>query len=371
MRAGRWFAATGLACVAIAAAYLPPQPERMSQQRGYIRATRTRLGIVNAAYSRTEEMLRDVRLRDSLRTALRRGGSRVENLVVVVPTPLPVESRRQFRTTVEQLWQEAHTPTGSRLLVVLRDSDRWAQPIYVLPSALDGRCAAVVTIDWNLTWLRRETTRAEGTNLEPWLRERLGPCLYYASFGEPGPQISAWLSERYFKVANTADWNAAPPNISLREDPPSFDMLFSNMSFEAVACTSGKVARCRNAVEHTQQDEMRQFGARPTYGTGVIHRAFWPRNFPFDDHYLSGLVREMGRERFARFWTSRAPVDSAFLAAFGQPLDQWTAHWARTWVPDMPPFGPAPRPIAIVYVIALAVVAIALAAAGVMRRQVG
>lgn len=370
MRAARWFAIAGLACVAIAAAYLPPQPDRLSQQRGYPGEVRTRLSIVNSAYSRTEEMLKDLRLRDSLRTALRHSGSRLGDVVVITPTTLSAESQHQFRATVEHIWQEVHAPAGSRLLVVLRDTYRWGQPIYVLPSALDGRCAAVVTIDWNLTWLRREATRALGTNLEPWLREKLGPCLYYASFGEPGPQISAWLAERHFKVANTADWNAAPPTFVLRDDPPSFDMLISNTSFDAVACMSGQVARCQNAVERTQLDELR-FRSRLTYGTGVVHRTFWPRNFPFDDHYLSGLVREMGRDRFARFWTSRSPVDSAFLAAFGQPIDQWTAHWARTWVPDMPPFGPAPRPIAIAYVIAVAAVATALAAAGVMRRQVG
>jgi hypothetical protein len=78
----------------------------------------------------------------------------------------------------------------------------------------------------------------------------------------------------------------------------------------------------------------------------------------------------MGRDRFSSFWRSTAPVDSAFRAAFGQPLDQWTARWARAGLPDFPPFGPAPRPIAIVFALPLGIVALAGAVAVATRRQV-
>jgi hypothetical protein len=78
----------------------------------------------------------------------------------------------------------------------------------------------------------------------------------------------------------------------------------------------------------------------------------------------------MGRERFARFWRSSAPVDSAFLQAFGQPIDAWTARWARRFASDAPPFSPAPRPVAVVFGLALAFTALGVTLGYAARRQV-
>src|SRR5882672_8496095 len=103
---------------------------------------------------------------------------------------------------------------------------------------------------------------------------------------------------------------------------------------------------------------------------GMVHRYFFTRSVPGEDHYLATLVHDMGRDRFARFWRSSEPAEEAFAAAFGQPMDQWTAMWARNVAPDLPPFGPAPRPIAVLYAVGLAALAAGLAAAAVMRRQV-
>ena len=371
MTTARWLMVAGLSCLAIATAYLPPEPGALPSQPDFQEGGRTRLGIVNRSFERTKELIGDLHFRDSLRAALRTRDARAKVDVVIRPA-LPVSSQQDFRAAVERVVAEGGgASNGLRLLVVLRDEGRrWSQPIYVLPTALDGTCAVLVTIDWQVGWLRRASSNIPGTNLDPWLRETLGPCLYYAAFGRPGPQIDAWLKDRYFKIANSADWTSAPRTFLMREQPGAFDMLVSDMSFDALACTGGQLARCGTAVAQTHREGFRMFVARPTFSAGVVHRAYWPRNFPFDDRYLSELVREQGREKFARFWTSSAPVDSAFVAAFDQPIEQWTLKWARTFVPDMPPFGPRPRPIAVLFVVVTAALAVGLAAAGVMRRQV-
>lgn len=371
MSGWRWTAIAALTCLALAAAYLPPQPGKSDYSRRWGSfAEKARVDVVNRAYHRTEDLIKQSRFRDSISALLRRSGPQMGDVHVVIRGSLADMSQREFRAAVEQVWRRAGAAPGARLLVLLDVATHRAYwPTYVLPPALDGRtCVASLTLDWNVAWLRRGG-RARGTNLQPWLVEALGPCLYYGAFGQPGPQIEAWLQERSFKVANTADWTAAQPTVSVREDPHMWDALVSEMSFDALACTDGRLSRCGNAVKHPFNEEGIALQSRGTID-GVVRRTFWPRNFPVDDHYLAALVHEMGRDRFGQFWRSTASVDSAFAAAFGQPMDQWTAHWARAFVPDLPPFGPAPRLSAVFFGFALAAIAVAAAAAFVTRRQV-
>jgi hypothetical protein len=43
--------------------------------------------------------------------------------------------------------------------------------------------------------------------------------------------------------------------------------------------------------------------------------------------FLADAVRELGSARFAQFWTSSAPLESAFAGAANVSLDEWTARW--------------------------------------------
>ena len=47
--------------------------------------------------------------------------------------------------------------------------------------------------------------------------------------------------------------------------------------------------------------------------------------------FLADMVVEFGRDRFARFWTSDAPLEEAFEQAMETPLDEWTMRWARRY----------------------------------------
>jgi hypothetical protein len=372
----RWAVIAALTCLAIAVAYLPPQPGRGAYARPENEAgAEARLNIVNRAYEHTQRRLIDVRFRDSLSASLRRAGSQMADIDVVIRGELPEASRREFRVAVERVWQRVQAAPGARLVVLLdlpSTRERWHQPWYVLPSAIDGRtCAASFMLDWNVSWLRNPAAAERGTNLQRWLIEPLGPCLFYGAFGQPGPRIEAWLRERSFKIANTADWDAAPRTVSLHAEPHMVDMLISEMSFDALGCADGQLPRCRDAVMHASNESPFRLNTESRGITGVVRRAYWPRNFADDDHYLAALIKDMGRDRFGRFWRSTSSVDSAFMSAFDQPIEVWTAQWARKFAPELPPFGPAPRPVAVVFGFAMVAIAIAAAAAGVMRRQVG
>ncbi len=376
MKLSRWIASAALGCLMIAAAYLPPEP----REERYLLPSPTsteeaRLKLVSDARQRTEDLLAGLRFRDSVRTRLRANVARPAEAALVVTGSVPADRQQSIRRTMEQIWREAHGVDGSSLLLLLDVQPKLRRYTveYVLPQALDQRtCVVAITIDPTMKWLW-STSVLSASDLPSALRESLGPCLYYAAFGEPGPHIARWLEERSYKLANSGNWTK-PAEVARRsEDPAAWNVLVSNMSFNAVACLAGRADRCRPVVADVQQEEPLFRGAsrgRAARVTGVFKRVQWGGTFPNEDYFLASLVRETGRERFAQFWRSAAPVDSAFRAAFGQPLEQWTANWARRQVPPLPPFSPAPRPIAVLFAALAVGIAVALAAAGVMRRQV-
>jgi hypothetical protein len=367
----RWTLIAGLGALALAVAYLPPGSMR---QTDHSMPTRTpeamRLDHLNNAYGETEQALRAIQFRDSLRRVLaRRGdGDGVEvafELSGPYRTALSPENYALMRAAAQRLWTRVNPVPGARLIIIVGAGRFWLRT-YLLPVALDGRtCVAQISLDWEVQWLRQPRRDGTGTNLEPWLREAIAPCLYYAAFGRPGAEIEAWLTRRAFVPAYTADWDSPQPILRFEDDPSRYDYLYYNASFDALACTDGRLARCGPAVQ-----------AAPAYlkaspVEGMVRRQFLARSLPAENYYLAALVHDNGRDRFAAFWRSSASVPDAFAAAFGKSMDQWTAAWARRSVPDLPPFGPTPRPIAVLLGILMSGVAIGAAAAGVMRRRGG
>ncbi|HEY6853922.1 MAG TPA: hypothetical protein VI139_06725, partial [Gemmatimonadales bacterium] len=86
--------------------------------------------------------------------------------------------------------------------------------------------------------------------------------------------------------------------------------------------------------------------------------------------YLADLVRAMGRERFARFWRSPLPRDSAFAAAFGVPMDEWTHRWLVERRPGVR-VGSAVRLSSSLLGLLLAILCVGGSAYYTTRRQIG
>jgi hypothetical protein len=269
------------------------------------------------------------------------------------------------RAAAQRLWTRLNPVPGARLIIIVGGGRFWLRT-YLLPVALDGHtCLAQISLDWEVQWLRQPARGAPGSNLDPWLRDAIAPCLYYAAFGRPGREIEAWLNRRAFVPAYMADWTSPPPVLRFEDNPSRYDYLYYNASFDALACTDGRLARCGPAIQAVPG----YFKTSPV--EGMVRRAYLARSLPAENYYLATLVHDKGRDRFGAFWRSSASVPDAFAAAFDESIDQWTAAWARRTVPDLPPFGPTPRPIAVLLGIMMAGVAIGAAAAGVTRRRVG
>jgi hypothetical protein len=94
------------------------------------------------------------------------------------------------------------------------------------------------------------------------------------------------------------------------------------------------------------------------------------QRLPYSSRYLGDLAREVGHDRFLRFWNSTESVETALTVALKMPVGEWTERWQRRFVPRLPLGAAAPCAGAALGIL-LAATAIIGAALGAARRQVG
>jgi hypothetical protein len=80
-------------------------------------------------------------------------------------------------------------------------------------------------------------------------------------------------------------------------------------------------------------------------------------------------VREFGRARFGRFWTSDLPVDSAFHLAMDTTLGDWVLSRQRAYGTTLAA-GPTASFVASAFGLGIAALGLVLAVAAAARRQV-
>jgi hypothetical protein len=85
--------------------------------------------------------------------------------------------------------------------------------------------------------------------------------------------------------------------------------------------------------------------------------------------YLSDVAREVGRDRFLRFWSSTQPVDTALAVALRMPVGEWTVRWEGRFAPPLPLGAAAPRSASVLALL-LAAAAVGSVALTARRRQV-
>ena len=122
-----------------------------------------------------------------------------------------------------------------------------------------------------------------------------------------------------------------------------------NTPIELSGCAAGNHESCRNAVYgkrvyRTEKEMMeRQAFARSVIPPGVApQQRYWSIRHPLgwsSGVYLSDLLSDQGEERFARFWRSELPLDSAFSEAMDMSLEDWTQRWAQAQI-GIPEPGP-------------------------------
>jgi hypothetical protein len=239
--------------------------------------------------------------------------------------------------------------------------------LYYLPQATDSEICLVV-------WALKAPARKGRNEYYSALRfvadtaaHLVGPCAYFAAFGSPGPEIAHWLATRDFDLARNPFWlTGSDPAWQMAPDDLRWLRWPSGSSFRMAACAAGRKEECRRRLLDVDRS-IRSPVPKAILRSGVW---YWGSSLgPDTPRFLSDLVKEMGAERFAEFWTSDLDPESAFEAAFGVPIAQWTMEWMHQQV-GRPRFGPGVPLAAALLALLLAALSVVVSVAYVSRRQV-
>jgi hypothetical protein len=341
----RWIAAFVAGCLIVAVALLTtptPSPGTVDLERTL--ASREQLSGEHA--SSAGSMLAVARLMDSTRAVAARAPMapiRVFRDPAIPAEALPsldllaqrstrdIGAKPRVSVDVFFAYDTAQTIRGA-------STSRWGLTlVYVLPSRASERCSVIMPFP-KYPKLRRLVVGFFRTEI--FAHQLLGPCAYYAAFGMPGARVDRWLRERGWALAGDGAWtrSAEPVDIPalFQGPPPPQPLLNMRVSAEGVVCAVGQVGLCEREVVtprpgglstvwngkaligHSWSQSTAEYGF-------VFGRAAFGRR---ENRMLTDMVRTLGPDRFARFWTSSEPVPVAFEKAAGIPLGQWTANWA-------------------------------------------
>lgn len=256
---------------------------------------------------------------------------------------------------------------------------------YVLPRHADDRCAVIAHVERG-----DESGRAISRGLmNDVAREQLvGPCAYLRAFGMPGPRIDQWLRTHAWRFAGHGSWVRAEQPVDLRAERKWLASPFEEamgtettlfflreMQLDAVRCAAGQMDACTQMMLAP-----RMRGAPVMLNGNILFRAY--RNLGDERYFLGSgplgrrepllladMVRTLGRERFARFWTSSEEVPVAFESAAGESLGEWTSRWMVAHYGPVPPRGAGVSTRSAGMSLALVLFAIAAALGVNARRQ--
>ncbi len=337
---------TSLACALLAAALLPPKEREYEQPRP---APRTDIRAARQLAAATER-LGLLALRDSvLHESSSQGAFAADSLAFVIPATLPASVGTVLRGLMTPLWARAidGAPRVRGIVVIeidtvdawegFRSGRLWTRVSQILPEATDGHtCIVRIAVG-----IRDARDIAQAGKLSGHLVGRiradgLGACRLYAAFGFPGAGVRTWLARQAYVPATRSNRMLAP--IWASEGRSEW------LHFGYLGCLSGSADSCREILWSRPGDERRpvRFTEFDVPGVVVGMPYFDPRDplGPSGPTYLNDMLAHFGRERFARFWTSDAPLEQAFEDAMGEPIEQWTMRWAQADV-GTPALGPA------------------------------
>jgi hypothetical protein len=393
----RWGLATLVACALVALGYLPPRggvtvgesrfapripkptPARLRAQ-GLAEEWRSAQAAITLEQSE-RNLAGDLSARPRAGTGF--------TLVVDGPDSVASLLKPFFTAQLDTVWRQlglGETKISVLLVVAtpirrrsggdaaLPAEDRGGAATYVLPDSSNRTtCAALIPSSYFTLNLLR-TKRMERVNpFREWLKGGLGPCAFYAAYGTPGKPARRWLAHRGYDLALYPGWD------KLRSDRSAFgfdaaDLRRYSWYWEwiyrlpppTVACLAGRAGACGETVLSGSGGGFEDTLPRVL----TVQRRWWQtQSVVPGERYLGDVARDIGRDRFLRFWNSTEPVDTALAAALKEPVGDWTARWERRFVPELP-LGPAAPASATVLATLLAAAAVATVSFMAVRRQV-
>jgi hypothetical protein len=389
-----WLAATLVTCGIITVAYVPPRgvaPETRSRdRRPQPTAARLRAQAIADQWRGATLALRLAQYRQRLEpelVRLRETDRPGPALHLDAPDTIPEYARVLVRAALDTVWHELRLGVSKVAVGVVVDFWRsgptgtGATPKatrgggYLLPDSTDrATCVALIPAWYWGRMLVANGPPARSRQVEDWLRGGLGQCAFVAAYGVPGNAVRRWLAKRHYDLARVPSWDrpwsARPEDVWVTQRIRQgwwWDGVY-RLPVATIACLAGRAGSCRAAVLAGADDSANDSLPR----LFAWSDRFWWRNERLVDggHYLSDVAREVGHDRFLRFWNSTEPVDTALAAALKTPVGEWTASWQRRRVPRLPLGAAAPLPAA-AFGILLAGAAVIGVALGAARRQVG
>ncbi|HEV8123517.1 MAG TPA: hypothetical protein VGP80_04710 [Gemmatimonadales bacterium] len=357
---GRWLAWMGLGSAGLAVALLPPSPPKDWPPRPVDNQVRTS--------ARLETKLRQAY--DELHTAelvltidsLARIGLPTEGYPVVLPLGgASSGTRDSLQQQIIRSWATlpgtGHEVVPIYLVLAGSDSDKVWQSRYLLPDSVHrGGCVTLLKSDG---WLGRRSD----SELLRTLFDETGPCMWYAVHGTPGPTIDRWIRGPGINLMVRYDTAGRSENDAFQLD---FGYYVPGMVYQAsenlLTCLHGDEVVCVKLVMGE--------GARQDSSLVRVIEPEWSWRLPMGGEssaWLSDLQREMGVERFSRFWHSELPVAEAFQQAFGMGLGTWNRRWLTRTYSGIHP-GPLPRSRSVAYAGGVMLLLFGLAAAVAVRK---
>lgn len=211
----------------------------------------------------------------------------------------------------------------------------------ILPESPGQRCVTVIRIGRDVERATREHDTERGMRFlrtDAAVQQALGTCRYYAAFGMPSASVLKWMHAAGASYAYSGSWTTS----SARVPEPRYwyagetgpfvvrHPALIYLSRRGIECMSGDLpAVCDSAVVMRMPMEelvtagpivgvRRRMGPAATYGENFGGR---------EDELVAGMVRTLGRERFAQLWTSNDPVPVAFERVSGISLASWVNSW--------------------------------------------
>jgi hypothetical protein len=387
-------AAALAACGIVALAYLPPRggvrapPELLRTQLPEATPARLRAQVLADAWRAVEA---EVRLRESrsrFASDLGQGDSAEGGPLLLADGPDSVVSlvRPVLRAELDTAWRRLGLGATKISVVVivylpiLRASgsatpaeDQVGGASYLLPDSTDRTtCGVLLPAGY---WIRNLARTGRLERIEQFresLKNSLGPCAFYAAYGNPGRPVRHWLANRNFDVALSPSWtNPGNPQqatwwlTDFRTGHWWWELIYRHRP-STVACLAGRAAGCRDAVL-----EGAGYGFDDSLPRVIAPARRWwlAQGLVPGERYLADVAREVGRDRFLRFWGSPMPVDTALAEALKAPVGQWTERWERRYVPKVPLGAAAPFTASLLAVL-LGAATVATTAASARRRQV-
>lgn len=379
----RWIAIVVIGCMMIVVASLqnPREASPDSQER--------RLSLNEAFYRqqviRVASRLRLAQLLDSTRSSRAAGTAPPVRVTYdrALPGPLRVAAESVTARAVRGLGSSARA--GIDIAFVYdtaeirsyRPTFHGAYASYVVPGSAGDRCTALVRVSSVGRYPQFLQSIVRILRSQATADQLLGPCSYYREFGMPGPKVASWLSERGWALAADGSWTRATSRRVYfgGRRPEYFDVMSPALWETTIAgsrCAAGQPDQCERVVIE------RRPGQPVTWSGNIIPQAFGrlgPDRYALgaplgyrESYLVADMVRAMGRERFAKFWTSSEAVPAAFEQAAGEPLGPWVSQWARAQYGDIET-GPSTSGYAIVVSFLLVVLSLFVALRVSARRQ--